>query len=287
MPRAKRTKGEDGGGGEASTSGARAPHRPVKLEPAFVSLAERLQLSKSGKAARKAARKAEEDGGALNLGVAARGAEAATRAAILVEDDEEIDVKPIPAKPETTPTKPKPTPTKPSRATRSPASAKKKKVAFVLDDDEDEGLTREEEEAEKHGLRIDRAQYYPIALPITKPTPSAPAEDPPSHDMVGPIDTDKDAADPDAGFVFLQLPCELPEVLLALQARGGGSKEPVGKLITYTDGSQELRLGDVTMDIFPGTPSWCRHEVAMLSTVSDECCFLGKVSDKKVLIPKV
>ena len=97
-------------------------------------------------------------------------------------------------------------------------------------------------------------------------------------------------------FILFQFPVHLPERLEDTGGGGGGGgggSKPsggvkrAGKLQLFSDGTAEMKLDGITFDVSPGTLSGCRHEVGLLSTIENECLFLGSINNKQVCIPNI
>ena len=60
-------------------------------------------------------------------------------------------------------------------------------------------------------------------------------------------------------FILFQFPVELPELPKSMEGQEKARK--IGKLQIFSDGTTEMNLGGVVLDVSPGTLSECRHEV--------------------------
>ena len=55
----------------------------------------------------------------------------------------------------------------------------------------------------------------------------------------------------------------------------------------YESGAVKLALGDVLLDVHPGTDVAFRQEIAAVSTPNEECVFLGAVHQRAVACPDI
>ncbi|QDZ22147.1 hypothetical protein HOP50_07g46870 [Chloropicon primus] len=164
----------------------------------------------------------------------------------------------------------------------------RQRAKIKSDQEEEERKRKKEEEAtlrrdkEERGARpltqsLDHqgGKYSPMFLKFDETDETA------DEGLTGVVDVDgKDLVEKGGGFVLFQFPTILPP-----RMKQGSGK--VGKLRVYDDGSAELDVGGVTLEVFPGTLSDCFHQVAMMSTKEDKCVFLGNVTNKQVCTPKL
>eukprot|EP00249_Psilotum_nudum_P016546 c25877_g1_i2 orf=469-1500(-) len=168
----------------------------------------------------------------------------------------------------------------------------------------------------------DYSKYYPITLPLRKPY-SGRAEDLDDEEFGETAATsvpDEDAVpcaeeldlinerDEDR-LIFFQIPSLLPLTKEAAFSNDGapeGSSSGVrtelngthislnnisagqmGKLLVYRSGAVKLKLGDVILEAVPGSQCVFAQELVTINPVTKQCCFLGDVTQRVVIVPDV
>ena len=202
-------------------------------------------------------------------------------------------------------------------ATTTTAKGKKKTKKEIVKEERE----REEEEEEANRTRdeekagaleaLDVAQYYPVLLDFDEGTAPASSMAEKLRDQGHRVDMcgetalesaprrfeddnlanfvksdGKDFIENGDGFVLFQFPTELPDLPPVPEGKEGLPRK-VGKLRWYTDGKAEIDIGGVVLDVNPGTLSECRHDIAILSTIENECKLLGSVVNKQVCTPSL
>lgn len=61
----------------------------------------------------------------------------------------------------------------------------------------------------------------------------------------------------------------------------------MGKLLVYESGAVKMRLGDILLDAVPGSECIFAQDVAAINSVTKQCCFLGDINKRVILVPDV
>ena len=177
-------------------------------------------------------------------------------------------------------------------------------------DEDEEQRNKDEDAAISLSLALDKSQYFPILLDYDRKStdeedvsakPSTGTSLPLRQDMNGITRQEKQIEESDLlsfgaqdgqelvengnNFVLFQFPVELPELPKESIEDQGMAK--IGKLQIFSDGSAEMKVGGIALDVSTGILSECRHEIGLFSTIEEECLFLGSIASKQVCTPSL
>ncbi|KAL3000408.1 hypothetical protein AAZX31_09G210900 [Glycine max] len=61
----------------------------------------------------------------------------------------------------------------------------------------------------------------------------------------------------------------------------------MGKMLVYKSGAIKLKLGETLLDVSPGSNCRCVQDVMAVNTAQKQCCNLGEISKRVVVVPNL
>lgn len=61
----------------------------------------------------------------------------------------------------------------------------------------------------------------------------------------------------------------------------------LGKMLVYKSGAVKLKLGDILFDVSAGVECNCPQSAMAINTTTGDCCELGEVTKRAIVIPDI
>ncbi|KAL2606509.1 hypothetical protein GLYMA_09G230700v4 [Glycine max] len=147
--------------------------------------------------------------------------------------------------------------------------------------------------------------YYPTTLPLRKPNSGDPEilDEKEFGEAATSVEYDENTVNSAAELEIL-IPTPLPmdkqsnkgkEKIGTSTVSGEATKSKnaleelprgyMGKMLVYKSGAIKLKLGETLLDVSPGSNCRCVQDVMAVNTAQKQCCNLGEISKRVVVVP--